>query len=283
MHVVRDWGFPPSPGCHAAGYGGLRGIGDSGRPARRLSAAILLAAAVCTAIVLHASGPKPGEPQAVTFQARDGVAVTGTLHLPEKTPAPAVLLLPMMSRTQHDWDQVAARLAESGIAALTIDFRRNGGPKPAGAVAAAAADVPESGDFSDLVLDAEAARAYLSARPEMLGGKVGLLGASLGANVAVLAAGNDASISTIALLSVSLEYRGLRIEQALKNYGSRPALLVASSEDPYALRTARKAVTMGDGPRELRVLSGAGHGTVMLSRDPDLISALVDWFQRTLL
>jgi hypothetical protein len=40
---------------------------------------------------------------------------------------------------------------------------------------------------------------------------------------------------------------------------------------------------MGDGPRELRVLSGAGHGSVMLARDPDLATALVDWFIRTLL
>jgi len=257
------------------------GIRDWGFGIRAATAAATIMAAAWNGLALHASGPKPAEPQAVTFSARDGVAVTGTLHLPEKTPAPAVLLLPMMSRTQHDWDQMAARLAESGIAALAIDFRRNGGPKPAAAASVAAA--PEPGDFSDLVLDAEAARAYLSARPEILGGRVGLLGASLGANVAALAAGNDASIPTMALLSVSLDYRGLRIEQALRKYGSRPALLVASSEDPYALRTARQAVTMGDGPRELRVLSGAGHGTVMLSRDPDLISALVDWFQRTLL
>jgi hypothetical protein len=42
-------------------------------------------------------------------------------------------------------------------------------------------------------------------------------------------------------------------------------------------------VTMGNGPRELRVLSGAGHGTLMLSRDPDLATAVVEWFVRTLL
>ena len=40
---------------------------------------------------------------------------------------------------------------------------------------------------------------------------------------------------------------------------------------------------MGDGARELRVLSGAGHGAVMLAREPDLATALVDWFIRTLL
>ena len=242
-----------------------------------LSLTMALLVVACSVLAMHASGPRHADPQTVTFAARDGMLVTGALHLPEKTPAPAVLLLPMMSRTLHDWDQVAARLADAGIAALAIDFRRNGGGKPTGAGAG------EAGAFSDLVLDAEAARAYLSARPEIVPGRVGLLGASLGANVAVLVAGNDPTIPTMALLSASLEYRGLYLEQALRKYGQRPVLLVASSEDPYALRSARQAVTMGDGPRELRVLSGAGHGTVMLSRDPDLISALVDWFQRTLL
>jgi dienelactone hydrolase len=213
----------------------------------------------------------------VTFTARDGVPVTGALWLPEKQPAPAVVLLPMMSRPLHDWDATAARFAEAGIAALAIDFRRNGGPK------SPPANPGEIGDSSDLVLDGEAARAYLAARPEVIGSKVGLLGASLGANVAALVAGNDASIPTIALLSPSLDYRGLRLEQALRKFASRPALLVVSSEDAYALRSARQAVTLGDGPRELRVLSGAGHGTIMLSRDPDLAGALVDWFVRTLL
>jgi dienelactone hydrolase len=216
------------------------------------------------------------EPQTVTFAARDGVQVAGTLYLPDKQPAPAVLLLHMLSRSQRDWDATAVMLAESGIAALAIDFRRHGGPRPS-------TGESDSGDFSDLVLDAEAARAYLAARPEIIPGRIGVAGASLGANVAVLEAGNDPTVRSLAVLSVSLDYRGLKMEQALKKYGSRPALLVASSEDPFALRSARQAVTMGDGPRELRVLSGAGHGTVMLARDPDLASTLVDWFLRTLL
>jgi len=229
------------------------------------------------AILLALAAPAlAAEPQAVTFAARDGVQVTGTLYLPDRQPAPAVLLLHMLSRSQHDWDGTAVMLAESGIAALAIDFRRNGGPRPSMGEA-------DSGNFSDLILDAEAARAYLAARPEIIPGRIGVAGASLGANVAVLEAGNDSTVRSLAVLSVSLDYRGLKMEQALKNYGSRPALLVASSEDPFALRSARQAVTMGDGPRELRVLSGAGHGTGMLARDPDLASTLVDWFLRTLL
>ena len=235
-----------------------------------------LAIGAAAILLVLAATALAAEPQAVTFAARDGVQVAGTLYLPDKQPAPAVLLLHMLSRSQRDWDATAVMLAESGIAALAIDFRRNGGPRPS-------TGESDSGDFSDLILDAEAARAYLAARPEIIPGRIGVAGASLGANVAVLEAGNDPTVRSLAVLSVSLDYRGLKLEQALKKYGSRPALLVASSEDPFALRSARQAVTMGDGPRELLVLSGAGHGTVMLVRDPDLASTLVDWFLRTLL
>jgi hypothetical protein len=60
-------------------------------------------------------------------------------------------------------------------------------------------------------------------------------------------------------------------------------LLIASDDDPYASRSVRDLQKAGGGPRELLILKEAGHGTVMLSRDPSLIGTLVDWFRRTLL
>ncbi|MEI6668340.1 MAG: alpha/beta hydrolase [Acidobacteriota bacterium] len=225
-------------------------------------------------ILAGAAAARAAEPQTVSFSARDGVQITGSLFLPDKRPAPAVIVLHMMTRSRHDWDGAAPKFTEAGVAVLSIDFRRAGQP---------AIDAKGNDDLADLVLDVEAAKAYLAARPDIAGSRIGIAGASVGANVAVMAAANDGSVKSLALLSPSLEYRNLRMEPALKKYGSRPALLVASSEDPYALRSARGMVAMGDGPRELRVLSGAGHGTTMLNRDQDLASALVDWFVRTLL
>jgi hypothetical protein len=228
------------------------------------------------ALTLAASPALAAEPQTVTFAARDGVQISGVLQLPAKTPAPAVVLLSMLGRNHRDWDAAAAQFVDAGIAVLAVDFRQVGLADPG------AADIVGS-PFGALVLDAEAARAYLGTRPEINPARIGMAGASLGANVAVLAAANDPMVRSLALLSVSLDYRGLKLELALKKFASRPALLVASSEDPFALRSARQAVSMGEGPRELRVLSGAGHGSVMLSREPDLATALVDWFLRTLL
>ena len=240
---------------------------------RRTPIALSLAA-IMMALLLSVSAAHAAEPQTVTFTARDGLQVTGSLFLPDKRPAPAVLLLHMMTRSRHDWDGTAQKLVEAGVAALAIDFRRGGQP---------GTDAKGNENLMDLVLDAEAARAYLASRPEISPGRIGIAGASVGANVAVLAAANEPTVKSLALLSVSLEYRNLRVDPAIRKYGSRPALLVASSEDAYALRSARGMVSMGDGARELRVLSGAGHGTAMLTKDPDLITALVDWFLRTLL
>ena len=98
----------------------------------------------------------------------------------------------------------------------------------------------------------------------------------------VLLASSDPSIASLALLSPSLDYRGLRIEAAARKV-TRPMLLVAADDDPYASRSARELQKAGGGPRELLILKQAGHGTAMLGRDPTLAGALVDWFRRTLL
>jgi len=68
----------------------------------------------------------------------------------------------------------------------------------------------------------------------------------------------------------------------MRKYAARPLLMVASDDDPYAMRSARD-IQKGGKSREILSLTGAGHGTVMLERDASLMGSLVDWFRRTLL
>ena len=124
--------------------------------------------------------------------------------------------------------------------------------------------------------------AYLAARADVRAGAIGVAGASLGANLAAMAAADNPLIRSIALVSVSLDYRGLRIEGAMRQLGSRPALLMASLKDPYAARSARELAKDAPGPRETHWSDTAAHGTMLLSEQPDLVRALVEWFQRTL-
>jgi hypothetical protein len=205
----------------------------------------------------------------VAFRADDGRAVSALLMEASQRPAPAVVLVPMLGRTKDDWQAAAQRLAEGNITALAMDLPQQGLPADPKLLAAWADDV-------------RAAVGYLSARADVRASAVGVAGASLGANLALVSAAADPRIRSIALISPSLDYRGLRTEALMRQYGARPALLVASLQDPYAARTVRELAKESPGARETRWGSVPAHGTVLLAREPDLVRGLVEWFQRTL-
>ncbi len=235
-----------------------------------IAGALLLAAAAADASAAPVT--------MVTFRAKDGVSIAAALYQPARRPTPCVILVHMLTRSRDDWQALANRLADAGIAALAIDLRGHGasGADPRG-------DPGASQDLSSDLLDVQAARAFLASRPDLGVTTVGIAGASIGANLAVLAAAADPTVRSIALLSPGLDYRNLHIEAALKKYGARPLLMIASEEDGYSARSLRRLQkAAGPGNRDVRVVNGAGHGTSMLSRQPDLVSQLVTWFQQTL-
>ena len=104
--------------------------------------------------------------------------------------------------------------------------------------------------------------------------------------LAVLAAGSDASVRSIALLSPASEFRGLRCEPAMRTFAARSgaAFLIAGRLDPYAARCARQLGETTPGLREVRIIEEtSANGRALLAAAPDLTPALVDWFRRTLL
>lgn len=228
--------------------------------------------------VLLTGAPRAAAPQRVTIRTDDGVMLAGMWYGADVHPAPAVILVHMLNRSKREWDTAGRQLASAGIAALAVDLRGHG--ESGGALAVSD---PAEPDYGAMVLDVKAARRYLAQRADVQQARVGMVGASLGANLAALEASADTSVTAVALLSPSLDYRGLRIEAAVRKLGDRRLLLVASDDDPYAVRSARELQKGSDGTREFWILKGAGHGTAMLTRDPDLLSSLVDWFRRTLL
>jgi alpha-beta hydrolase superfamily lysophospholipase len=227
---------------------------------------------VITLLALMAAGLLSAESagsQRVSFRTDDGVVLSATWYEPASR-GPAVILLHMLHRSRRDFDALAARLAGEGIGALALDLRGHGDSQ--GSIGP---------DFAPMVADVRAARRFLTGRSDV-NGRIGLLGASLGANLAALEAADDPAVASLALLSPSLDYRGLRIETAMRKYGTRPALMVVSDDDPYASRSARD-LEKGTRGREVLSLTGAGHGSTMLEREASLMGSLVDWFRRTLL
>jgi dienelactone hydrolase len=207
--------------------------------------------------------------RAVMLRTSDGRAIAGLMIEAPNRPAPAVVLVPMLGRGKDDWQAVAQRLAEANISALAIDLPST-----------TASDPAELAGWHSAV---DAAVVYLATSPaEVNAAAIGVAGASLGANLAVVAAAANPAVRSLALVSPSLDYRGVRIESPLANYGPRPALLIASQQDPYAARSIRTLAQDAPGPRQLRWSATPAHGTMLLARDPDLVRSLVEWFQLTL-
>jgi alpha-beta hydrolase superfamily lysophospholipase len=228
--------------------------------------ALCVAVAVLSATVAEAAG------RPVTFSSTDGVMIAGEFFEATSRPAPAVVLVHMLSRTRNDWGGLPDRIREAGITALTIDLRGHG--QSSGSAS----------NLQDMVLDVRAAAQWLATRPNVRGDAIAIVGASLGASLALLAAVDVPHVRALGLLSPSLDYRGLRTDTALiKRLGARSIWLLASAEDPLALRTLRDIAAEPSGPREQHVSSAVAHGTVLLDRDADVARVLVDWLRRTLL
>ena len=208
----------------------------------------------------------------VSFPSADGVPLSGEYYEASSRPAPAVLLVHMLSRSHADWGSLPDRLREAGITALAIDLRGHG--QSAGSAQ----------DLQAMIGDVRAAAQWLATRPGVRGDQIAIAGASLGASLALLAAVTLPQVRAIALLSPSLDYRGLRTDTALvKRLGSRSLWLAASDQDPLALRTQRDMAAEPSGPREQHVSSVLAHGTALLDKDGDLARSLVDWLRRSLL
>jgi alpha-beta hydrolase superfamily lysophospholipase len=233
---------------------------------RALLLAIALAGFACGAARLEAS-------ETIALRASDGTTLSAVWHAPART-APAVLLVHMLSRSHAEWDLTAQALSVSGFGVLALDLRGHG------------ASEGNSGALGSMQQDVQAGLDWLKTRQDVLAGRLGIAGASLGASLAVLAAAADSTVRSIALLSPAAEYRSLRCDAAMRRYAERAGavMLVASTGDPYALRSAHSFEAMATGPRDLRVVDGTNaHGTTLLSVRPDLVTSLVDWFRRSLL
>lgn len=218
------------------------------------------------------AAPRLEAAETIALRASDGTALSAAWHAPAH-PAPAVLLVHMLTRTHAEWDLTAEALNVSGFGVLAIDLRGHG------------ASEGSSGALAPMQQDVQAGLDWLKTRPDVVSGRLGIAGASLGTTLTVLVAAADSTVRSIALLSPASEYRGLRCEPAMRRYAERGGamMLVASTGDPYALRTAHHFESMGTGPRDLRVVDGINaHGTTLLTARPDLVASLVDWFRRSL-
>jgi alpha/beta superfamily hydrolase len=141
-----------------------------------------------------------------------GQQVVGMLHIPERTPAPGVIMCHGFTghkaETHRLFVTAARDFAKHGLAVLRFDFRGSG---------------DSEGEFSEMTVsreieDARTALDFLSARPEVQAARVAVLGLSLGGCVAACLAGADQRVRALVLWSATahLDRLASRIPANLK-------------------------------------------------------------------
>ncbi len=222
------------------------------------------AAAVPSGANIDSTVPLPPSEPFQTVARSDGLRLSGWLFRGTPEPTPAVLLLHMLGGRKEDWLPLVTPLQMAGYTVLVFDLRGSGETGGAPDWALARQDVADMMD---------ALRGIDGVDPQRLG----LVGASIGANLALNDCAVDLFCQVVAALSPGLDYRGVTTEGAVAQLGDRPLLLVAGVGDVTSATSAQALDRLATGPHEMRLLDTAAHGTDLLTADPALLNDLVVW------
>lgn len=192
---------------------------------------------------------------------------------PVDNPRGYSLLIHMMPATKESWKGFAEEMAKEGYESLAIDLRGHGESEggPSGYQKFSDEEHQKS------ILDVEAAIGYL----KELGAdwdKIAIIGASIGANLALQALTNHKVIKKAVLLSAGLNYRGIGAEPLVKKLSAGQGVLFFSSEDDQ--RAGGNNVEMNQRlydlvppgvEKEIVIYKKGGHGTDFLDQAKGVI------------
>ena len=204
-----------------------------------------------------------GELDTVALPTDDDIHLVGDFYPPLEQPAPLIIALHMLNSSRAAYDAIIPDLRAGGYALLNVDMRGHG---DSGGVR----DWDLAVDDLRLWIDWLAANGHISERGLVI------MGASIGANVALIGcAESDVCRGAIAL-SPGLDYRGLQPEAALAaGLAERSALLIAAHDDAYSAQTIRQMFMNAQGDVTARLYRGRAHGTRLFDSDYDSLSRLI--------
>ncbi|MBI2106852.1 alpha/beta fold hydrolase [Candidatus Woesearchaeota archaeon] len=204
--------------------------------------------------------------QIVNMQTEDSLNIVGDFFEGNNK---GIILLHMFQKTKLSWRNFAEKLNKEGYTVLAIDFRGHG----------------ESDDnwknfvekdFNNMIEDVKAAKAFL----RMYGIKdIGIIGASIGANIALNYGMEDEDVRFVILLSPGMNYKGISLEESDFD---RPILIVASKDDTQSFNDSKEIFeNINSKDKQIELFDNAGHGTDMF-KDSRLEPLLLEFVKKNI-
>ncbi len=202
------------------------------------------------------------EVQTISRQSADGVELFADWYAASPG-APVVLSLHMLNSRRSAYEPLLADLRAAGYAVLNVDMRGHG-------------DSAGERDWDAAIADVGDWLAWLRSHARVSDVGVALLGASIGANVAIISCAEHEMCRGAVALSPGLDYRGTKPEPALaEGLTDRAALLVAAHGDSGSANSVRQLFASASGDVTARILPGRAHGTRLFDNDYATTSRLL--------
>lgn len=219
----------------------------------------------------------------VSFITSDNITISASYALPEKTNSkvPAIILIHQGGSTREEWLDlpIIQDFLNKSFAVLAYDVRLHG------------ESGKDEGDLNDLFnnpnrapLDLHAAIKFLQNQELIDSQRIGVLGASIGANLAcVVASDSNSGIKSVVSLSSKTE--------AVQNLSGQTepiqltnAFHIASKDEQKGMREtwAQELYQRTSGHKKIKITYGNNHGSDILRKHIDVQTAILKWFQKTM-
>jgi len=202
----------------------------------------------------------------VILKTGDDVNIAATYYPGE---GDGIILLHMLNHDRSTYDNFARSLMAEGYSVVSIDLRGHG-----------ESDLnwqefndherEEFNDFVNMEADVLAAKKFLNRKGIFV---KRIVGASIGANIALRYAANNPEVEKLVLLSPGVNYKGVKISDAATTYAGDVLLIYAKNDEPAADAGERIPSRFLGKYRTLES-PGSKHGTELL---PEFDNKIIDW------
>lgn len=222
----------------------------------------------------------------IMVQTKDAHIIKATLtyNQSSKQKYPTVLLLHSLGYTSKNWGNLISYLNKAGYAVIAMDLRGHGKSvydsklhehswvyfKPK-----AYQRFPS--DVVDILNQAQKTSKKVSVN------NYAIIGADIGANTAILAARQfKYKPKAMALISPSINFKGLYVPIKLTEIGTVPVLAMACTQDRYSMGQERTIARFAQGAFFVKNYPKGGMGMMMLKVNPSMSYDITKWIARYL-
>ena len=215
----------------------------------------------------------------ISLETSDGFNLLSTFLTPNKGNGAGLILIHQGGSDRSEWAFMHSKLLDAGYVILSYDIRGMGASPQESANGKVIENIYNAPNQASL--DLKATLNYLENIVAVDNERIGILGASIGGNLAVV---GSATMKIKSAVSISSKTEAVQNLAGFKDIKPKSIYYISSMERVGArAKGAEEMYNMTDGPRDIAVAAeDHGHGVTILHDNPVLQDEILRWFHNNL-